>query len=179
MLWKEEATFLHQKGARSPNYGVWDHISRKSFAGGLRLQVFVASPPPVRSKFFTLTGVRSILDCNSAWMQRLKGDLQMHTHWSDGSSSIEEMSDAGEANGYEYLAITDHAKGLKIAGSINEEQLAQQADELADINGSVSMSQRSIRVLRSIELNLNPPGVVDMYLASFANLDIVLRCFRN
>ena len=57
----------------------------------------------------------------------------MRTHWSDGSSSIEEMSHAGEADGYEYLAITDHAKGLKIAGSI--------------------------RVLRCIELNLNPPGL--------------------
>ena len=94
-------------------------------------------------------------------------------------SSIEELAEAGEARGYEYLAITDHSKGLKIAGGIDEEQLAQQADEIATVNESLGRSHRSIRVLRSIELNLSPRGEVDMDLPSLATLDIVLGCFHS
>jgi len=50
----------------------------------------------------------------------------MHTHWSDGSGSITEMARAGLERGYEYIAITDHSKGLKIAGGIDELALARQ-----------------------------------------------------
>ena len=103
----------------------------------------------------------------------------MHSLWSDGSSSIQEMAEAGEARGYEYVAITDHSKGLKIAGGIDEEQLAQQADEIAIVNESLRSSDRTIRVLRSIEVNLSPRGEVDMDLASLAKLDIVLGCFHS
>jgi histidinol phosphatase-like PHP family hydrolase len=103
----------------------------------------------------------------------------MHSLWSDGSSSIEELAEAGAARGYEYVAITDHSKGLKIAGGIDEEQLAQQADEIAAVNESLRRSHRAIRVLRSIELNLNPQGEVDMDLGSLATLDIVLGCFHS
>jgi histidinol phosphatase-like PHP family hydrolase len=98
----------------------------------------------------------------------------MHSVWSDGSSSIQEMAEAGEARGYEYIAITDHSKGLKIAGGIDEKQLFQQADDIAIVNESLR-----IRVLRSIEVNLSPHGEVDMDLASLAKLDIVLGCFHS
>jgi DNA polymerase (family 10) len=84
------------------------------------------------------------------------------------------MAEAGEARGYEYIAITDHSKGLKIAGGIDEKQLFQQADDIAIVNESLR-----IRVLRSIEVNLSPHGEVDMDLASLAKLDIVLGCFHS
>ena len=58
----------------------------------------------------------------------------MHTLWSDGSESIQEMADAAEAIGHEYIAITDHSQGLKIAGGINEEQLRQQVVEIETTN---------------------------------------------
>ena len=103
----------------------------------------------------------------------------MHSVWSDGSSSIQEMAEAGEARGYEYVAITDHSKCLKIAGGIDEEQLAKQADEIATVNESLRSSNRTIRVLRSLEVNLSPRGEVDMDLASLAKLDIVLGCFHS
>jgi DNA polymerase (family 10) len=56
-------------------------------------------------------------------MQGLKGDLKMHSLWSDGSASIAEMAAAAVDLEYEYIAITHHAKGLKIAGGIDEVQL--------------------------------------------------------
>lgn len=86
----------------------------------------------------------------------------MHSLWSDGSSSIADMANAAFELNYEYIAITDHAKGLKIAGGINEAQLREQAAEIKSVNCSLGASRHKLRVLRSTELNLNPAGDGDM-----------------
>jgi histidinol phosphatase-like PHP family hydrolase len=103
----------------------------------------------------------------------------MHTLWSDGSESIQEMADAALAMGHEYIAITDHSQGLKIAGGINEEQLRQQAVEIETVNETLTNADRKLRVLRSIELNLTPNGESDMSRESLAGLDLVLGCFHS
>ena len=82
----------------------------------------------------------------------------MHSVWSDGTGSIAEMAEEADKRGYEYIAVTDHAKGLKIAGGINEEKLAEQATEIAAVNRALKSSGSRLRVLRSIELNLNVAG---------------------
>jgi DNA polymerase (family 10) len=79
---------------------------------------------------------REILETKPSWLSGVKGDLQMHTLWSDGTASVEDIAKAGAARGYEYIAITDHAKGLKIAGGIDENELAKQAEEIAQVNDS-------------------------------------------
>ena len=79
----------------------------------------------------------------------------MHTQWSDGSGSIEDMARAAAARGYEYIAITDHSKGLKIAGGIDERALRKQAAEIDAANET-----STCQVLKSIEMNLNPAGEV-------------------
>jgi histidinol phosphatase-like PHP family hydrolase len=103
----------------------------------------------------------------------------MHTLWSDGSGSIQEMAEAGDALGYEYIAITDHSQGLKIAGGINPSQLEQQAVEIAEVNDRMSSEGRTICVIRSLELNLSPTGEGDMPATSLAALDLVLGCFHS
>ncbi len=178
-LWEEEAVSLYQKGQSLTELpGVGPYLE-KIIRGWIEISPIVASPPAIRENFFTLTQVRSILGGRPLWSQGVKGDLQMHSVWSDGSSSIQEMAEAGKARGYEYIAITDHSKGLKIAGGIDEKQLVQQADEIAIVNESLRSADRTIRVLRSIEVNLSPRGEVDMDLASLAKLDIVLGCFHS
>ena len=112
-------------------------------------------------------------------MAGLKGDLQMHSMWSDGSVSIAEMAAAAVDLDYEYIAITDHAKGLKIAGGIDEAQLREQAAEIASVNRSLESAGHKLRVLRSIELNLNPVGQGDMEPQALAELDIVIGCFHS
>lgn len=101
----------------------------------------------------------------------------MHTGWSDGSASILEMAEAAKSRGYEYIGITDHSKGLKIAGGIDEKALAKQAREIAAANDVMRGS--GLTVLRSIEMNLNPRGEGDMDPKSLARLDIVLGAFHS
>ena len=135
------------------------------------------TPPPIRQNFMTLAEARVILGKHPDW--RAQGDLQMHTRWSDGSGTILEMAEAGIARGYEYISITDHTKGLKIAGGIDEAELAKQAEEIAEANQSLMKAGRNFRVLASTELNLSPEGQGDMEPAALRRLDLVLGSFHS
>ena len=67
----------------------------------------------------------------------------MHTQGSDRSGSIEEMAEAAVRRGYEYIAITDHSQGLKIAGGIGAVQLREQGAEIDRINNSLAAQGKS------------------------------------
>jgi histidinol phosphatase-like PHP family hydrolase len=135
--------------------------------------------PAVRRDFLSLAEARRVLAARSAWTKKLRGDLQMHTRWSDGSGTIPEMADAAANRSYEYIAITDHSKTLKIAGGIDERALKRQQVEIAKIKATISKSAARVTVLRSIEMNLNPRGEGDMAPDSLESLDLVLGSFHS
>lgn len=122
---------------------------------------------------------RRLLATRPSWPGKLHGDLQMHSHWSDGSATIAEMADAAKERSYEYIAITDHSKGLKIAGGIDERALKRQGTEIGKVNAALSKSGLQLTVLRSIEMNLNPRGEGDMSPDSLLGLDLVLGSFHS
>jgi histidinol phosphatase-like PHP family hydrolase len=136
-------------------------------------------PPPLRKEFFTVAESRTRLALTPSWSPRLRGDLQMHTHWSDGSGDIRAMAEAAAARGYEYIAITDHSKGLSIANGIDETKLKQQSSEIDAINRELRAAGKNLTVLRSIELNLNPIGQGDMDSRALSSLDLVLGSFHS
>jgi histidinol phosphatase-like PHP family hydrolase len=179
LLWPEEvSTLLQEDRALTELPGVGPYLN-KIISRWMEWSPAVAKPPDVRANFLTRTEARSILRKHPLWASEVKGDLQMHTLWSDGLASIQEMAETAETRGYEYIGITDHSKGLKIAGGINEEQLEQQGNEIAAVNAAFEAAGRSIRVLRSIEVNLSPTGEVDMSAPSLNKLDLVLGCFHS
>lgn len=135
--------------------------------------------PNIRAAFFTLAEARALLRTKPSWLREIKGDLQMHTQWSDGSGTIAEMAQSAAQRGYEYIAITDHSKGLKIAGGINEEQLAVQGEDVLRVNDDLAAANVNVRVMHGIELNLNPAGQGDMDSDSLSRLDLVLGCFHS
>ena len=135
--------------------------------------------PAVRRDFISLAEARRVLATQPGWPGALRGDLQMHTQWSDGSATIAEMADAAADRSYEYVAITDHSKALKIAGGIDEKTLGRQGKEIAEVNAALSKSGRGLTVLRSIEMNLNPRGEGDMSPDSLLALDLVLGSFHS
>jgi histidinol phosphatase-like PHP family hydrolase len=138
----------------------------------------VKTAPAIRRDFISLAKARRLLADRPAWRKNLRGDLQMHSRWSDGSGTIAEMADAAKERSYEYIAITDHSKGLKIAGGIDERALKRQEAEITKVN-AISKSQQDLTVLRSIEMNLNPRGEGDMSPESLLHLDLVLGSFHS
>ena len=179
-LWPEEAAEIHAASRSLTELaGVGPHLER-IIVGWLEEPPAVPeSPPPIRAGFLTLPAARAILSRDPTWATRLRGDLQTHSVWSDGTGTIAEMADAAAERGYAYIAITDHAQSLKIAGGIDSRQLRRQAKEISAINDKLERAGKGTRVLRSIELNLNPRGEGDMPAESLAALDIVLGCFHS
>ena len=135
--------------------------------------------PAIRQDFISLAEARQLLAKKPAWSRSLRGDLQMHSRWSDGSGTIAEMADAAKERSYDYIAITDHSKGLKIAGGINERALRKKGLEIAKINNSLLKAGAKLTVLHSIEMNLNLHGKGDMLPQSLSYLDIVLGSFHS
>jgi histidinol phosphatase-like PHP family hydrolase len=178
-LWPDEASTLVQQGRSLTELpGVGPHLNR-IIKGWIDEPPGISKPPDIRKSFLTLPEARAELAKKPSWTAGLKGDLQMHTQWSDGSGSIEDMARAASMRGYEYIAITDHSKGLKIAGGIDEEQLLRQGEEIGRVNSKLQEENSSLFVLRSIELNLNPRGEGDMDRDSLKRLDLVLGCFHS
>lgn len=178
-LWPEETANLILDGRSLEELpGVGPSLS-KIIKRWLHNPPDIPKPPEIRAGFRTLLQAQRILEGKALWRSQAKGDLQMHTLWSDGTATIAEMAEAALEYGHEYIAITDHAKGLKIAGGINEEQLEKQAEEIAQVNRTMASRKKPFRVLKSIELNLNPAGEGDMEPDALAKLDIVLACFHS
>jgi histidinol phosphatase-like PHP family hydrolase len=178
-IWPEEAAALVAEN-RSPTElpAVGPYLA-KVITAWIGDPPELPTPPPIRQNFLTLTEARDVIEAHPEWRTKLKGDLQMHTQWSDGAGTIREMADAALARGYEYIAITDHTKGLKIAGGIDEVELAKQTGEINEVNAQVAAEKKHFRVLRSVELNLSPSGEGDLDCAFLQGLDIVLGSFHS
>lgn len=177
-LWPEEAAEVLAAGRNLTElHGIGPYIARELQSRIERSSSDRAARDPLREDFLTLAETRAILSPDPEWSKRLHGDLHMHSTWSDGSGSINEMAQAGRAAGYEYISISDHAKGLKIAGGIDEAQIAEQGREIAQANEE--HADAGFTVLRSIELNLNPRGEGDLDAECLTSLDLVLGSFHS
>jgi histidinol phosphatase-like PHP family hydrolase len=178
-LWPEEAAEMVRRRCPLTELSAVGPYLEKYIRSWIKDPPPLGDVPEIRKGFLTLYEARRLLAGNAAWRTSIKGDLQMHSEWSDGSSSIEDMAAAADERHYEYISITDHAKGLKIAGGIDEVQLAKQGQEIKAVNQSLKSAGKKLRVLRSIELNLNPRGEGDMDEHALAELDLVLGCFHS
>jgi DNA polymerase (family 10) len=113
----------------------------------------------------------------------LKGDLQVHTNNSDGMMSIEDTAIAAkEEFGLEYIAITDHTKGLALAHGLDESHLLDQASKISEINDklksrfksrSSSNNSSGLRILSAAEVNIMKDGSLDISNNVLDKLDIV------
>ena len=179
-LWPEEVSHLvAQNRPLTELRGIGPFIEkqiRNWFDEALRRP---KSVPALRQDFISMAEARRLLAGRPSWPEKLRGDLQMHSRWSDGSATIAEMADAAKERSYEYIAITDHSKGLKIAGGIDERALKRQGTEIAKVNAALSKSGSQLTVLRSIEMNLNPRGEGDMSPDSLRSLELVLGSFHS
>ncbi|HYN09919.1 MAG TPA: PHP domain-containing protein [Vicinamibacterales bacterium] len=128
----------------------------------------------LRTLFFSRARVLEILRDERPGAVRatdLLGDLQMHSTWSDGGASIAELAKACEARGYRYCGVTDHSYGLRIARGMSADAMRIQHQEIAALNKHLG---ERFRVFRSIEVNIQPDGTLDMARSDLELLDLVV-----
>jgi putative hydrolase len=98
------------------------------------------------------------------------GDLQMHSEWSDGRPTVEEITHACQTRGYAYAAVTDHSYGLKIAGGMSMQEAADQRQAIEHVNATTD----SFRLLQGIEANIGADGQLDLTTEEACSFDVVL-----
>jgi DNA polymerase (family 10) len=105
----------------------------------------------------------------------IKGDLHVHTKWSDGSHSFEELIKAARERGHEYIAITDHTKGLGVARGLNEERILEEIKEIKAINRKL----KGFRLLTGAEVDIRSDYTLDLPDTILRELDIVVASIHS
>ncbi|MCW1823938.1 hypothetical protein A5731_03200 [Mycolicibacterium conceptionense] len=105
----------------------------------------------------------------------LRGDLHVHSNWSDGSAPIEEMMLAARDLGHEYCALTDHSPRLKIANGLSPERLREQLDVIEELRELVA----PMRILTGIEVDILEDGSLDQEPDLLARLDVVVASVHS
>lgn len=105
----------------------------------------------------------------------LKGDLHMHTHWSHGENSVEEMAMEAKRIGHEYICITDHAGNLALTNPLDEERLIEQSKEIERANRKVE----GIKILQGVEIDINADGSLKLPGKALKNLDLVIASVHS
>jgi DNA polymerase (family 10) len=106
----------------------------------LREEVFRGEPPELLTR------------------DEIRGDLHVHTTWSDGKASVLEMALAARDLGYEYIAICDHTPNVRVVPGLDADALRRQAEEIAAVNEEVA----PFRVLRGTEVDIRRDGELDL-----------------
>jgi len=105
----------------------------------------------------------------------IRGDLHMHTNWSDGRNTIEEMVMTARALGYEYVAVTDHSQRLAAIGGLDEKRLREQAERIDRLNEKL----KNFTILKGIEADILSDGALDFPDSVLCDLDLVIGSIHS
>ena len=131
-------------------------------------------PPELRTGMWELdSAVRGTLP-ELVEARNLRGDLHLHSEWSDGSDSIETMVATAASLGHEYIAVTDHSQGLGVANGLTPERLSAQRLVLNELQQRYDM-----RILAGSEVDIRADGRMDFLDEVLAELDVVVASVHN
>jgi DNA polymerase (family X) len=105
----------------------------------------------------------------------LRGDLHVHSDWTDGTIPIAGMAEAARARGYEYIALTDHSRRVAMTHGLDPERLTRQIHEIDRLNAKLG----NFTILRGIEVDILKDGSLDLPDSSLAKLDIVVAAVHS
>ncbi len=108
-------------------------------------------------------------------LKELKGDLHLHTDWSDGLNSIEQVVARAREKGYRYVAVTDHSRSLKIAGGLSLDRLREQHRKIRFLNEQLD----DFCILTGIEVDILPKGDLDCPDEILSKIDLVVASVHS
>jgi histidinol phosphatase-like PHP family hydrolase len=139
----------------------------------------IVGPPQIRTEFLTLAQARRVLASHPKWFAMLRGDLHMHTIWSDGSATA-----CADGAGRERARVSlyfDHRshQGIEDSHGLNEQRLVEQGNEIDATNAAIANRGAGLVILKSPEVNLSPLGQPDMDDIALSKLDLVVGSFHS
>jgi DNA polymerase (family 10) len=132
-------------------------------------------PPEMRHGTWELTAAEAGSLPTPIGLHDIRGDLHVHTLWSDGRDSVEMVALAARQLGYEYVAITDHSPRAAASRVLTRERLERQMDDVDRVRQRVC----GITVLQGAEVDILPDGSLDFADEILERLDIVLASLHE
>lgn len=165
-------TIAIQKGLKLNEYGLFK--GKRQIAGKTEEEIYgilglAWIPPELRENWGEIEAAKKGKLPDLIGYSDLKGDLQVHTNWTDGKNSILEMAEAAKHMGLQYIAITDHTKSLAMVNGLNDQELKKQAEEIEKANDKIE----GIKVLKGAEVNISKNGSLDITYNALEKLDVV------
>jgi DNA polymerase (family 10) len=163
-----------ERGLRINEYGVYEDRTGRRLGGEQEVDVYQAVglewiPPELREDRGEIQAAANHKLPVLLERSDLRGDLHVHSNWSDGKATIEQMALAAREAGLHYIAITDHSPGLTVARGLSPERLRQQRREIDDANQRVA----PFRILQGVEVDVHPDGSLDLPNDILEGLDYV------
>jgi DNA polymerase (family 10) len=164
-----------RSGLKVSEYGVFNEKTDRRLAGRTEEEVYRAVglpfiPPELREDGGEIEAALEGRLPALVSLQDIRGDLQMHTTWSDGVHSLAELAEGVRAKGYQYMAVTDHSKAATVAGGMKDDQVLQMIAEVRALNKKM----KGFRILAGCEVDIRGDGTLDYSDEILRQLDLVL-----
>ncbi|MBC2163499.1 DNA polymerase/3'-5' exonuclease PolX [Listeria booriae] len=167
---KQQSEKINEYGVEDEAGNVKQFDSEEDFFAHFNIPFL---PPEVRRDGTEIDRISK--DTAFVQLADIKGDLHMHTTWSDGAYSLSEMVEACIAKGYEYMVITDHGQFLKVANGLTEGRIRKQQEEIRALNAKYA----EIEILSGIEMDILPDGSLDFDDSLLQDLDFVIASIHS
>jgi DNA polymerase (family X) len=169
-----------KRGLKINEYGIFREEDDERLGGALEEDVYRLVglpfvPPELREDRGEIEAAAADKLPRLVTLTDLRGDLHVHSRWSDGAHQLPELAAAARARGLSYLALTDHSKGLGVARGLSVERLMEQGEEIAAFN----REQKDFRVLRGTEMDIGLDGSLDFPDEVLKKLDIVVAAIHS
>lgn len=165
-----------KKGYKLNEYGLF--VDKKRVAGRTEEEVYKKLgmawiPPEIRQgedeiELALKNNLPKLIE-----QKNIKGDLHLHTTWSEGQNSIKEMALAARKIGYQYIVISDHTKYLAMTGGMDEKKLIKQIEEIDKVNSNFKSQASKFMIIKGAEVNILEDGSLDISNDVLEKLDFV------
>jgi DNA polymerase (family 10) len=171
-----------ERGLRINEYGIYKYRGKKliRIGGKTEEEIFKAVglpwiPPEIRENLGEIEAAQQNKLPKLIEEGDIRGDLHIHSYWSDGANSILEIAQASKKRGYQYIAITDHTPTIGITNGLTPARVLKQIQEIKAVNKKL----RGIKVLSGIEVDIRKDGSLDLPDKILEKLDIVVASIHT
>ena len=163
----------NDRGWKLNEYGLFD--GRRRIAGATEEEIYrklglAVIPPEMREDRGEIALARAGKLPRLIALGDIRGDLHVHSNWSDGTAPIADMAAAAKARNYDYIAITDHSQHVTVAHGLDTARLGRQIEEIDRLNEKLD----GFAILKGAEVDILADGRLDLPDRILSRLDIVV-----
>jgi len=171
-------SLANERGWKLNEYGLF--AGKRQIAGATEEDVYkklglAFIPPELREDRGEVPAAREGKLPQLVTLSDIRGDLHVHSDWTDGTAAIAAMASGAQARGYEYLAITDHSRRVTVAHGLDRARLSRQIGEIERLNSKL----HGCTVLKGIEVDILKDGTLDLPDSILSHLDMVVAAVHS